>query len=58
MVQSGNVTDLELAGWYYCETVISKLLLKVNSACAADDEVLIKMSDRGIIATHQAHRKH
>jgi hypothetical protein len=58
MAQPGNVTDVELANWYYGETVISELLLKVNKACAAtDDEILIKMSSRGIIPTHQAHRK-
>ncbi|MBT3765093.1 MAG: hypothetical protein HOB79_13410 [Rhodospirillaceae bacterium] len=58
LAQPGVATDFELANWYYAETIVSDMLVRLNSVCAAtDDAVLKRMSIRGIIPAHQAHRK-
>ncbi len=54
----GNPSDTDLANWFYSDSVIGKLLLKINAACmASDDEVLRHMSDRRIIPVQQRHLK-
>ncbi|MEK9678717.1 MAG: hypothetical protein VW169_10045 [Rhodospirillaceae bacterium] len=54
----GNPTDTDLANWFYGDSVMGKLLLKINATCmASDDEVLRHMSDRRIIPVQQRHLK-
>lgn len=54
----GNPSDTDLANWFYGDSVMGRLLLKINETCAAtDDEVLRHMSDRRIIPVQQRHLK-
>ncbi len=54
----GNPTDTDLANWFYGDSVMGKLLLKINAACmTSDDDVLRHMSDRRIIPVQQRHLK-
>ena len=54
----GNPSDTEIADWYYEDSVLGQLLVKLNSVCAgSDDPILVKMSDRRIIPVRQRHLK-
>lgn len=56
--QPGKATDVDVANWFYGDTIIGKILLKLNETCnKTDDEVLKMMSNRRIIPTHQQHLK-
>ena len=54
----GNPSDTDLANWFYGNSVMGSLLVKINHTCAnTDDPVLQKMSDRRIIPIQQRHLK-
>jgi len=54
----GNPSDTDIADWFYEDSVLGKLLVKLNEVCAnTNDEVLVKMSDRRIIPVRQRHLK-
>lgn len=52
----GKASDKELADWYYGETLMGRILVKLNETCRlADDELLNKMAIRKILPAHQQH---
>ena len=54
----GGPSDTEIADWFYGDSVMGQLLIKLNAVCAdSGDKMLQKMSDRRIIPVRQRYLK-